>query len=402
VTQAQRSNKGFEPAFPPRTAARPASFAGDPAGTAEPAPDGDAPSTGAREAPAFVRGFIPENGLTALVAKPLRFRVSESTWSEDRVRGALYADLDANLGAEWSRPWFRSPDGYEARRFEMDDGSIALFVWARTENRAYWLGNTETPEALWRTEKEGFDRVPYPVARWAERELLAQLREESPWLAPYSHLSWFFLPVFLSKDGRESTRAFFRDHAAGFPDADRERVLDHYESVLRTGALDEYRHEMVGKLGTPERVHVDRMAAAMSEFDAAGLLLEAGWEVTPEIEVSTGHSLDFRVERPGGNGGKLVEVTRPTPPGRRRAGTAAAALRDTAGQKTTGQLSAHAGGATLFVDCSGFPDDEWASVRAERPSVGHRPAVVYRVRPGGRVEGYRHGGRGFEFDWIAD
>jgi hypothetical protein len=310
--------------------------------------------------------------------------------------------LDANLGATCGRSWFRPPDGFEARRFEMDDGSIALFAWETAGNRAYWLGNTETPEALWRTEKEGFDQAPDAVARWAERELLAQLHEESPWLEPYPRLSWYFLPVFLSKDGRESTREFFRDHAAGFPDADRETVLQHYESILRTGALDENRHEMVGKLGTPKRVHVDRMAAAMSEFDAAGLLLAAGWEVTPEIEVSTGHSLDFRVQRPGANETKLVEVTRPTPTGRRSAGTAAAALRDTAGQKTDGQLSAHGGGATLFVDCSGFPDDEWAAVRAERPDVGHRPAVVYRVRPGGRIEGYRRGGRGFGFDWIGD
>jgi len=41
--------------------------------------------------------------------------------------------------------------------------------------------------------------------------------EEDPWLAAYDHLAWFFLPVFFSKDGRESTRNFFREHAAGFP-----------------------------------------------------------------------------------------------------------------------------------------------------------------------------------------
>jgi len=330
------------------------------------------------------------------VAKPLRFRVSKSGWSAGRVDAALYEPLDANLGARAVAPWHKPPDGYDARRFEMDNGDIALFAW--NDERGYWLGNTETPEALWRTEKEGFKEVPYPVARWAERELLAQLHDEDPWLAEYPHVSWFFLPVFLSKDGRETTRRFFREHAAGFPDATAEDALAHVEGILRTGCLDDYRHVMAGKLGTSEYLDETRMAAAIAEFTAAGLLDEAGWDVTPEIEVSTGHSLDYRVEK--GNENRLVEVTRPSPPSERRAGTPVQAVRDTADSKTAGQLSEHAGGATLFVDCSGFPDDAWASIIAEKPSVGHRPAVVYRVRPNGGAEGYRLGGNAFGFDWL--
>jgi hypothetical protein len=45
----------------------------------------------------------------------------------------------------------------------------------------------------------------------------------------------------------------------------------------------------------------------------------------------------------------------------------------------------------LFVDCSSFPDDDWFAVESARPAVGHRPAVVYRVRPDGRVAGYTKG-----------
>ena len=133
-------------------------------------------------------------------------------------------DRGRKLGATRRQPWFRPPDRYTGERFEMDNGDIALFLWNDTE--AYWMGNTETPEALWRTEKYGFAEVPGDISRWATRELTAQLHEESPWLEPYPHLSWFFLPVFLSKDGREATRTFFDDHAAGFPDADREEALE--------------------------------------------------------------------------------------------------------------------------------------------------------------------------------
>jgi hypothetical protein len=323
------------------------------------------------------------------VARPLRFRRATGRWSDGRVRSELYGPLNANLGAVSRSPWFRPPDGYDARRFEMDDGSIALFAWSRGGDGAYWLGNTETPSALWRTDKFGFDEVPRPIADWAERELLAQLREESPWLDPFPHLSWFFLPVFLSKDGRETTRTFFRDHAAGLPDADRDDALAFYESVLATGVLDDDREVTAGKLGTSERMDFTRMAAAMGELDAAWLLTEAGYEVRPEIEVSTGHSLDFRAERDGK--AWLVEVTRPLPPSRRSAGSPVRAVRETAATKTDGQLEAHAGGVVLLVDCSSFPDDDWRRVIGERPDVDHRPAAVFRVRPDGSVEGYIKG-----------
>ncbi len=324
------------------------------------------------------------------MAKPLRFRhAPDPSWDEGRVRADLYDPLDANLGADLSTPWFRPPDGWTARRLEMGDGSIALFCWNGDE--AYWLGNTETPSALWQTDKESFAEAPYEVSRWAQRELTAQLHDEAPWLEPYPHVSWFFLPVFLSKDGRETSRAFFRDHAAGFPDADAEDALAFYESMLSTGILDDHRHVMAGKLGTSERLDPTRMAAAMAEFTAAKVLHDAGYDVTPEIPVSTGHSIDFRAEDEGGTDDPLVEVTRPLPPGRRSAGSAAAAVRETASTKTSGQLSAHGGGVVLFVDASGFPAAVWESLLAERPAVGHRPAVVYRARPDGSLEGYTLG-----------
>ena len=322
------------------------------------------------------------------MARPLRFRHAPGRWTDDRVVGQVYRDLDRNLGATRRQPWFRPPDRYTGERFEMDNGDIALFVWNDTE--AYWMGNTETPEALWRTEKYSFDSVPDDVSRWATRELTAQLHEESPWLEPYPHLSWFFLPVFLSKDGREATRAFFFDHAAGFPDATREEALEFYESFLRTRALDDWREVMAGKLGTSEHLDLTRMTAAMGEFNVGHLLVEAGYDIEPEIEVSTGHAIDYRAETGGGDA-VLVEVTRPTPVGKRRAGTPVAAVRDTAETKSDGQLEAHGGGVTLFVDCSSFPDDEWQSVLAEQPEVHHRPAVVFRLRPSGRIEGYTKG-----------
>ena len=161
------------------------------------------------------------------MARPLRFRYAPGRWDETRVRRDIYDDLDSNLGATWETPWFKPPDGFDAARFEMDNGDVALFLW--NDDVAYWMGNTETPETLWRTDKKGFTEVPDDVSRWVTRELTAQLHEESPWLEPYPHLSWFFLPVFLSKDGRETTRSFFDDHAAGFPDATREEALEFYE-----------------------------------------------------------------------------------------------------------------------------------------------------------------------------
>ena len=322
------------------------------------------------------------------MARPIRFRYSPEHWSSDRVRSALYDDLDANIGATSSSPWFAPPDGFEARRFDMDNGDTALFAWS--DGEAFWLGNTETPKALWRTDKKGWDEVPYSIARWAQRELLAELHEQSPWLEPYPHVSWYFLPVFMSKDGRETTRKFFDEHAAGFPDATRDEALAFYESILQTGLLDDHREAMAGKLGTSEYLDLTRMTAAMGEFDAAKLLDDAGYDLTPDVEVTTGHAIDYRAERDGEEA-TLVEVTRPLPPSRRRAGTPAAAVRDTAGTKTSGQLAEHGGGVTLLVDCSSFPDDAWRPLLVERPDVGHRPAGVFRVRPDGRVEGYEKG-----------
>ncbi|QSG06700.1 DUF5784 family protein [Halapricum desulfuricans] len=322
------------------------------------------------------------------MATPLRFRRSKAHWTEGRVRAEIYRALDQNLGAEMSTPWYSQPDGYDARRFEMDNGDVALFCW--NDDGGYWLGNTETPKTLWGTDKETFDEAPAPVSEWAQRELLAQLYEEDPWLESAPKLAWFFLPVFLSKDGRESTRVFFREHAAGFPDADRETALAFYEEFLETGALDEYRYVMASKLGTSESVHHSRMAAAMSEFTVAKLLFEQGYEVTPEIEISTGHSIDFRIDREDTETA-LVEVTRPVPPDHRTADSAVAAIRQTAANKTTGQLQEHGGGVTLFVDCSSFTDEEWAEIARNRPDVGHRPAVVFRARPDGRLDGYTHG-----------
>ncbi|MEF8781096.1 MAG: DUF5784 family protein [Haloferacaceae archaeon] len=332
------------------------------------------------------------------MASPLRFRYAPGSWSAGRVESDLYRPLDANLGANSGRPWYKPPSGYRARRFEMDNGDVALFCWGSDAGpggagggpAGYWIGNTETPQTLWKTDKYGFEEVPEPIAEWAQKELTAQLHDESPWLEPYPHLSWFFLPVFLSKDGRETTRTFFRDHAAGFPDATREEGMEFYESVFSTGALDEYRETMAGKLGTSRQLDLTRMRAAMGEFDAAKLLVDAGYEITPEIPVTTGHSLDYRAEK-AGTEPTLVEVTRPLPPRSRAASTPVAAVRDTAETKTSGQLEAHAGGVTLFVDCTSFPDDAWAAVLAEKPEVRHRPAVVFRFRPSGRVEGYRKG-----------
>jgi hypothetical protein len=321
------------------------------------------------------------------VASLLRFRHSKEQWTQGSVEARIYRPLDGNIGAEMSNPWFNPPDGFTARRFDMDNGDMALFAW--TDDAGFWLGNTETPESLWRTDKVGFDEVPYELRRWAERELLAQLHEEDPWLADYPHLSWYFLPVFLSKDGRETSRRFFADHAGGFPVDDAEAGLSFYESFLETGVLDQYRHLMAGKLGTSTSLNLTRMTAAMAEFNAAYLLVESGYEIEPEAPVSTGHSIDFRATGPDGT--FLIEVTRPAPPHRRNANSAVAALRRTASTKVEGQLDAHGGGVVLLVDCSGFRTEEWQDLLAAKPDVGHKPAVVYRLEPDGTAAAYRKG-----------
>lgn len=321
------------------------------------------------------------------MASLLRFRRSTDSWSIGRVREQILQSLDTALGAEMSTPWYAPPDQYEARRFDMDNGDLALFAW--TKNLAFWIGNTETPQVLWRTNKFDFEEVPAGIAEWAERELLAQLHQESPWLESYPHLSWFFLPVFLSKDGRESSREFFKQHGAGFPTEDADRAIEFYESFLSTGVLDEYRHLMAGKLGTSEGLNLIRMTAAMGEFNTAYLLDEAGYTIEPEAPVSTGHSLDFRVET--GTGAHLVEVTHPAPPHRRATGSPVEAVKLTAETKVDGQLDAHGGGVILLMDCTSFTDSEWEQVAAAKPAVGHRPAVVYRLRPEGTVSGYTDG-----------
>lgn len=332
------------------------------------------------------------------MASPLRFRRSEEQWDIDRIERKLRTPLDQKFGATLSEPRYRLPDDYSARRIDMENGDFALFAW--NDAKAYWLGNTETPSVLWRTEKYAFDDVSYSIARWAQRELLADLKAEVPWLTEYTYLSWFFLPVFLSKDGRHSSREFFHDYTAGFPDTTRDAALSFYEEFLRTGVLEEYRYTMASKLGTSEQVDPVRMSATMGEFNVAKLLTDAGYDVTPEIEVTTGHSLDFRADDE--NGGVLVEVTRPRPPTRRVADTPVAAVRETAETKTSGQLSEHGGGAVLTVDCSSFRDDEWAAVKGEQPEVRHRPAVVFRTRPDGRTEGYRKGSVPLDLDGAID
>ncbi len=298
------------------------------------------------------------------------------------MHDALYQPLDSQFGATLSTPWFSPAPGYDARRLEMDNGDLALFCWS--DDDAYWLGNTETPETLWRTEKYTFEESPYPVTRWAQRELLAQLEEEDPWLAAYDHLAWFFLPVFFSKDGRESTRNFFREHAAGFPDASRSAGLDFYEELFGTGMLDDHRYTMASKLGTSAGVDLTRMQATMGEFNAAKLLHDAGHEFEPEVELGSGHALDFQV------GDVLVEVTRPQPPRRRKVDSPVRALKASGNAKTRDQIAVH-GNASLFVDCTSFRDDEWAQILGERPAVGHEPVVVFRMRPDGRTEGYVRG-----------
>ena len=331
------------------------------------------------------------------MASPLRFRRSTERWTEGRVAGELHGALDANIGATMRGSWYAPPEGYDARRFEMDNGDVALFCW--DDAGAYWVGNTETPKALWQTNKISFSEAPEAVTEWAERELLAQLHEESPWLADYPALSWFFLPAFLSKDGRETTRAFFREHAAGFPETDYEEACAFYDDFLDRGVFDEYRFVMASKLGTSEYLDLTRMSATMGEFDAAKLLSDAGFSLEPEAAVTTGHSIDYRISRSGGEP-SLVEVTRPLPPNRRAATSPTAALKDTASTKTSGQLEAHGGGVTLFVDCSSFPERAWRKIEEGRPDVGHRPAVVFWMRPSGRVEGYTRGSLPFDLgEW---
>ncbi len=325
------------------------------------------------------------------MAGPLRFRRSPAHWTRQRIRDQLLSPLADSFGATLKEPWFAvGDDRYDAVRFGMENGDFALFAFS--DDEAYWLGNTETPEPLWRTNKRTFTEAPYAISRWAQRELTARLEVTDPWLAEYEYITWFFLPVFFSKDGRHTTRRFFDEDAAGFPDATREGGLEFYESLLRTGTLDAYRYTMASKLGTSPGYDLTRMRATMSEFTIAKVLADAGLPFIPEVEQDSGHALDFVVND------DLVEVTRPEPPARRtHADHPVAAVKETGGAKRTDQLAKHPN-ATLFVDCTSFTDAEWSAVAGERPVVGHEPTVVFRARPDGSIEGYRHGRLPFDLD----
>lgn len=332
------------------------------------------------------------------MASPLRFRVDHGRWSEQRVRDQLLASLKDSFGAALADPRFEIGGGWRSYRFVIHNGDRALFAVDDADDPvAYWLGNTETPSALWRTDKQGWEEVPYRVARWAQREFLAELYDEEPWLREYQYLAWFFLPVLCSKDGRETTRRFLREHAAGFPDAERADALAFYDSFLSTGVLEPYRETMAGKLGTSNQFDLTRMRAAMGEFTVAKLLFEAGLDPVPEIDVDTGHAIDFRTA-----GGRLVEVTRPQSPRRRSVDILpVTAVSESAKTKTNGQLDDHQS-AVLFVDCSNFVDDEWAPVRGEQPVLAHQPAVVFRARPSGGIEGYTVGDVPFDLSGVMD
>jgi hypothetical protein len=331
------------------------------------------------------------------VAGPLRFRRSEKTWSRQDVRKRLLQPLEQSFGARIEEPWFAvGDDRYDALRLEMDNGDFALFCFR--PGRAYWLGNTETPEALWRTDKETFTEAPHPVSRWAQQELTARIEVTDPWLADYEYVTWFFLPVFASKDGRDSTRRFFEEDAAGFPDTTPEAGLEFYESLLRTGVLDDHRYTMASKLGTSPGYDLTRMRATMAEFNVAKILTDAGLGFEPEVEQDSGHALDFAV------GSNLIEVTRPEPPARRsHADHPVAAVTETGKAKRSDQLAKHPDSA-LFIDCTSFTETEWATVVGEKPGVGHEPTVVFRTRPDGRIEGYRYGRVPFDLsgaiDWL--
>lgn len=328
------------------------------------------------------------------MARPLRFRRSDTSWSRDRVVRELREPLDANLGATMRRPWFHLPEQYDAQRFDMDNGDTALFAWSG--DRGWWLGNTETPSALWDTDKYGFSDVPEALSSWAQREFLAELLDEEPWFEPYEHLAWFFLPVLCSKDGRASTRAFFRDHAAGFPTSDRDSALAYLNSFLDTGILDPWRFMMAGKLGTSESLAVHRMAAVISEFVVAELLVSSGYDIEPEAAVSTGHSIDFKAT--GSGPGGLVEVTRPRPVRDRAATDPVGAVRDTVERKSDGQLDAHGGGVTLLVDCSSFEQSAWDRLRNAPPDIPHSPAALIRTEPSSGTEAIGTDGIPFTLD----
>jgi len=313
------------------------------------------------------------------MASPLRFRISERGWGQGEFRRRVVTPLDDKFGVSVERT--ERPEGYEGRVLRMRNGDFALFAW--NGDRAYWTGNTETPEVLWQTNKKEFRRVGGDLADWAENELLTALKNEAPWLERYPGIAEFFLPVLISKDGSETARGFLRT-GAGFPNTDADVALSFYDDLVSSDVFDGERYTMASKLGTSEGHDRVRMEATMGEYNAAKLLHDAGYGVEPEIGVDSGHSLDFRAKTDGTEA--IVEVTRPTPTGRRKASTPEEAVRETAAKKSEagGQLRENDG--VLFVDCSSFDDRAWQRVVNRKPETGHEPAVVYRTRPGGTPE----------------
>lgn len=334
------------------------------------------------------------------MASPLRFRISDRGWGDGQFERRVVAPLDDKFGVSVERA--DRPEGHEGRVLRMKNGDFALFAW--NGDGAYWTGNTETPEALWGTNKRRFRRVGGDVADWAEEELLRALENEAPWLERYPGIAEFFLPVLMSKDGRETAREFLRT-GAGFPNShsdsnshsnsdagvDADVALSFYDGLVSSDVFEGHRYTMASKLGTSEGHDRVRMEATMGEYNAAKILHDAGYDVEPEIGMESGHSLDFRAKRNGTDA--IVEVTRPTPTGRRKASTPEEAVRETAEKKSEagGQLRENDG--VLFVDCSSFDDGAWQRIVNRKPVTGHEPAVVYRTRPGERpvTEAYLRG-----------
>lgn len=334
------------------------------------------------------------------MASPLRFRISDRGWGDGQFERRVVAPLDDKFGVSVERT--DRPEGHEGRVLRMKNGDFALFAW--NGDGAYWTGNTETPEALWGTNKRRFRRVGGDVADWAEEELLRALENEAPWLERYPGIAEFFLPVLMSKDGRETAREFLRT-GAGFPNShsdsnshsnsdagvDADVALSFYDGLVSSDVFEGHRYTMASKLGTSEGHDRVRMEATMGEYNAARILHDAGYDVEPEIGMESGHSLDFRAKRNGTDA--IVEVTRPTPTGRRKASTPEEAVRETAEKKSEagGQLRENDG--VLFVDCSSFDDGAWQRIVNRKPVTGHEPAVVYRTRPGERpvTEAYLRG-----------
>ena len=319
------------------------------------------------------------------MASPLRFRVSHERWGQGRFEREVLRPLDDKFGASAERT--DGPTGYEGRLLRMRNGDVALFAWRPDGSNAYWTGNTETPKELWRTEKRAFEEVGGELADWAQEHLMNLLLDEAPWLGRYESLARFFLPVLMSKDGAETARDFLRT-GAGLPGVDADMALSFYDRIVASGVFEGHRYTMASKLGTSEGSDRVRMEATMGEFNAAALLHDAGYAVEPEIEVETGHSLDFRASRDGDS--FIVEVTRPTPTGRRKADTPERAVRETAAKKTEEGAQLRGNDAVLFVDCSSFDDGAWRRIVDEKPSAGHEPAVLYRTRPD-RVEAFLKG-----------